>query len=398
MSLEINAASTSRQKKSGKLIEYNGAEIMNVNNKKQLAILFPIKDLYPIGGFKIAYQYADYFASIGYEVHLIYSHVRYNFFSRKISIFEKIKTRAGFTYKNFKNKYKAGEWYNFKNPVQKHFVFKFDENAFSFLNEDAIVFATAVETAIPLSQIKRIRIENKFYLIQDYELWDENTDELIQKSYSLGFKNIVIAQWLKNKVEEAGGAAEVIANGLDFKYFYLKNPVSNRKPFEVAMLYHKDERKRCQDSIEALKLVKEQIPELHVTMFGNPEKPDNLPEWFEYHKTPDHETHLGIYNNAAIFVAASNKEGWALPPAESMQCGCALVCTDIGGFADYAKNEETALTSPVYDVKKLSENIIRLVKDNAFRIKLAENGNNFIQRFTLEASFEKIRKAVEENN
>ena len=92
-------------------------------------------------------------------------------------------------------------------------------------------------------------------------------------------------------------------------------------------------------------------------------------------------------NNAAIFVAASNKEGWALPPAESMQCGCALVCTDIGGFADYAKNGETALTSPVYDVQALADNILALIKDNGKRVKIAKAGNEYIQRFTMENSY-----------
>ena len=93
----------------------------------------------------------------------------------------------------FKNQYKAGEWYAFKNKVYKHFVFRFNSGAFASFSKDSVVFATAVETAIPLAGIKRIQLKNKFYLIQDYELWHENTDELILKSYGLGFNNAVIA-------------------------------------------------------------------------------------------------------------------------------------------------------------------------------------------------------------
>lgn len=360
-----------------------------MNTKKQMIFLFPVKDLYPIGGIKIAYQYADYFASSGYDVHFVYSHVRYDFWKRRDSgsfVF-KLKTLLGFYYRLFKNQYKAGEWYAFKNKVYKHFVFRFNSGAFASFSKDSVVFATAVETAIPLAGIKRIQLKNKFYLIQDYELWHENTDELILKSYGLGFNNAVIANWLKEKVEGAGGKATIVPNGLDFNYFNITKPIEERKPAEICMLYHKDERKRCEDSIAALKIVKQSVPELHVSMFGNPDKPENLPEWFSYYKTPEHSVHLELYNNAAIFVAASNKEGWALPPAESMQCGCALVCTDIGGFADYAKNGETALTSPVYDVQALADNILALIKDNGKRVKIAKAGNEYIQRFTMENSY-----------
>ena len=390
-------ALTSRQAQPPEF-DFAGFLVKTDNKTKQICFLFPIKDSYPIGGFKIAYQYADYFASAGYDVHLMYSHVRYDFWKRKGSLAFKLKTFLGFYYRLLRNQYKAGEWYAFSGSVKKHFVFRFNRGAFKFLNQNAKVMATAVETAIPLADIKKIALKNKYYLIQDYELWHENTDELIMKSYALGFKNIVIAQWLKEKVESAGGKALIVPNGLDFSYFYLKNPIENRKPAEVVMLYHKDERKRCQDSIAALKLVKEQVPELHVCMFGNPEKPEGLPEWFDYYRTPEHSVHLDLYNNAAIFVAASNKEGWALPPAESMQCGCALVCTDIGGFRDYAIDGKTALVSPVYDVQALSRNILELIGNNEKRIQIAKNANEFIQRFTLENSFALMSKVVEQDD
>lgn len=364
-------------------------------DKKQIVFLFPIKDVYPIGGFKIAYQYADFFAGEGYDVHLVYSHVRYDFWKRSGSFTFKLKTLLGFFYRLKRGQYKAGEWYAFKNRMNKHLVFRFNRQAFSQYNQNTLVFATAVETAVPLADIKKIPLKNKYYLIQDYELWHENTDGLIMKSYALGFNNIVIANWLKRKVEEAGGKASLVPNGLDFAYFNITNPIEKRTGSEICMLYHKDERKRCEDSLAALKLVHQEVPELHVSMFGNPEKPEGLPEWVSYYRTPEHSLHLEIYNRAAIFVAASNKEGWALPPAESMQCGCALVCTDIGGFADYAINGKTALTSPVYDVKALAANILALIKDDAKRQQIARAGNEFIQQFTLDNSFRLIKECVE---
>lgn len=361
---------------------------------KQIVFLFPIKDQYPIGGFKIAYQYADFFGSCGFDVHFVYSHVRYDFWKRKISLFSKIKTFLGFYFRLFTGKFSAGQWFKFNSKVTKHYVYRFKPSVFNRFGHDAFVFATAVETALPLENVTRISKKNMFYLIQDYELWHENTDELIKKSYCIGLNNIVIAKWLQEKVREAGSDAVVIPNGLDFQYFNITTPIESRSPYEVCLLYHKDERKRCSDSLAALSYVKKSVPELHVNMFGNPDKPEDLPEWISYFKTPEHDLHLDLYNRSSVFVAASNKEGWALPPAEAMQCGAALVCTDIGGFGDYAIPEKTALTSPVYDIDKLAANIEKLLKNNELRIRIATEGNSFIQQFTLENSNKLIYKTV----
>ena len=81
-----------------------------------------------------------------------------------------------------------------------------------------------------------------------------------------------------------------------------------------------------------------------------------------------------------------------------MQCGCALVCTDIGGFRDYAIDGKTALVSPVYDVQALSRNILELIGNNEKRIQIAKNANEFIQRFTLENSFALMSNVVEQGD
>lgn len=364
---------------------------------KKLAIFFPGMGRNPVGGYKIAYQYADFFAGTGYDVHLVYQYVRESFFkSKEISLFLKIKTFIGFYYRSFRKQISYSNWYSFKNSVHKDACFNFHPKFLKKYRKFDAVFATAVETAYSLNNAKKIPNKHKFYLIQDFENWNENTDEYVYKSYTFPFTKIVISKWLQERVEKTGNKATVIPNGLDFNYFKLTNPIENRKPTEITMLYHLDGRKRCCDSMAALEIVKKEIPDLHVTMFGVPNKPANLPDWYSYYQTPNKETHNAIYNNAAIFIAASEKEGWALPPAESMQSGAALICTDIGGFSDYAIGGKTALISPVYDVQALANNIIKLIKDNDLRIKIAKAGNEFIQQFTLEAATSKMKTLVEQ--
>ena len=81
-----------------------------------------------------------------------------------------------------------------------------------------------------------------------------------------------------------------------------------RDKFAVVMLYHEMERKGCKYGFEALELVKQRYPQLKVTLFGTPELPTDLPEWYEYYQRPDREMHNRIYNEAAIFLGTSNIE------------------------------------------------------------------------------------------
>ena len=210
----------------------------------------------------------------------------------------------------------------------------------------------------------------------------------------LPLNKIVISNWLKKCVESTGASCVLIENMLDFDYFKLSNPIKNREATEIAMLYHIDDRKRCVDSMAALEIVKKCYPKLHVAIFGVPTKPNNLPEYYTYYQTPNKETHNKIYNTASIFIAASTKEGWALPPAEAMQCGCAVCCTSIDSF-EYAQHNKTALLSPIYDVEALAKNIIKLIENDSLRFSIAHTGNEYIQRFTKEAAFSKMKDFVE---
>lgn len=275
-------------------------------------------------------------------------------------------------------------------------MYKFLDKYIKKLSNNIFV-ATAIRTAYELNNAKSIPDKNKFYFIQDFEAWQEFTPEDVYKSYVFPMKKIAIAPWLVERVRSASSDAVLIPNGFDFDYFRMMNPIERRSAYEICMLYHDDDRKRCADSIAALKIVKEKIPELHVNIFGTPKRPDDLPDWFSYFQLPDKDTHNRIYNDSAIFVAASKAEGMALPPAEAMICGAALCCTDIDGFALYAIDGETALTSAVYDVAALAKNIEKLICDNDLRIKIAKQGNEFIKQFTWEKAVEKFEAVLKSN-
>ena len=151
----------------------------------------------------------------------------------------------------------------------------------------------------------------------------------------------------------------------------------------------------AKEGIEALEFVKKEIPQLKANLFGIPQKPKNLPTWISYYQHPDKKALNTIYNEGAIFLGCSNVEGWGLPIGEAMICGAAVACTDNKGYLEMAKDGETALVSPIKDSKALAENIIRLINDDELRQRIATNGNRFIQRFSWDESYAKLKERLE---
>lgn len=363
-----------------------------MKRSKRIIFLLPGCDIDPtsrkcvnVGGYKVVYEYANMFARDGFDVVLAFSHARCNYPNPLRHIYG----FAGYFYRMFTGQLKAGKSFNLNPSIHKWFPYCYHRPFVSFRNTD-LIFATAYDTAIELSKFSQIPMENKYYLIQGYEIW-RDTPEAIRASYRIGMYNIVIAPWLQDIVSESGAESTLITNGLDFHRFSLKNPIEGRSPFEVILMYHTLEQKRCQDSFAALRIVKNAIPELHVTMFGTCDAPKDMPSWYTYHHQPTGQELCDIYNSGAIYVAASDFEGFGLTVGEAMICGCAVACTDNGGFRCMAEHEKTALLSPVYDVEALAENIIRLVRDNELRHKIANAGNQGVQQFTWEKSYQKLK-------
>ena len=121
----------------------------------------------------------------------------------------------------------------------------------------------------------------------------------------------------------------------------------------------------------------------------------SLPAWIEYNYDPTQQELVNsVYNGSSIYVCPSWQEGFGLPPAEAMACGCAIAVTDSGGVRDFADHEVTALISPPKQPAALAANVIRLLEDNDLRIRLAEAGHERIQQLTWERSTDLLEKLL----
>ena len=136
-----------------------------------------------------------------------------------------------------------------------------------------------------------------------------------------------------------------------------------------------------------MEIARSKHSDLQAVLFGVFKRPRSLPSWIEYRYNPSQKELVEkIYNGSRIYLCSSWAEGWALPPAEAMACGCAIVTTQCSGVSEYVEQGETGLFSPIKDPHGMAENLIRLLEDDALRVRLAKSGHGEIRKHTWEKS------------
>ena len=168
------------------------------------------------------------------------------------------------------------------------------------------------------------------------------------------------------------------------------------------MLHHDYDWKGYTDGIEAIRDVTAQGKDVQLVVFGE-KLGDPQPLFdaagfdFEYHYRPTRERLRKIYTSCDIFLCPSWYEGLGLTAMEAMACRCALVTADTGGCLDYAINDYTALVSPSRDIKGLSQNLIRLLDDEALLKSLSQNGYRKISEFDWQKNCDRLMQLFEES-
>ena len=354
----------------------------------KITFVLPRYKNYPSGGFKVVYEYANQLIRSGNEVTIIYLwELQRSTFHRFPLTF--LLRLAGLAYESKKPKI---SWYSLHRDVK--LVNATDLEPCHVPDADAI-FATAWHTASSVNECPSEK-GAKFYLVMDFAPWMADKYEL-ELTWRLPLKKICISSWLGELVTQAGVPeedVEVVPIAVDHDRFRVINSIPERAK-RVVMLYSSNTYKRSQLGLAVLKQCKDAVPNLEVSLFGPlKSRPAAPPSWSEYYGSVSESELIKLYNSASICLCSSAAEGFALPPAEAMACGCAVATTDCGGNRDYAKHEKTALVSDPDDVASLVDNVLRLLSDEELRVKIALAGRDRIAEFTWERSTQRLIEFV----
>jgi glycosyltransferase involved in cell wall biosynthesis len=266
-------------------------------------------------------------------------------------------------------------------------------------NADAI-FATAWQTSTYVNECTRDK-GAKFYLIMDFAPWLGDRS-VLEQTWRIPLQKVAISGWLAQTVLQAGVPERDIRSipiAVDHDSFRVTKNVRER-PKRVIMLYSPAYHayKRSKLGVSALLKCKDVVPDLEVSLFGRLRKrPTGLPSWIDYYGQVSESQLVRLYNAASICLCSSAAEGFALPPAEAMACGCAVVTTDCGGNRDYAEHEKTALVSDPDDFASLVRNILLLLSDEDLRTRIALAGRKRMMDFTWEKSVQHLTEFIYEN-
>ncbi|MDF2048836.1 glycosyltransferase family 4 protein [Arthrobacter sp. Cr_A7] len=338
----------------------------------KITFLLPGFSPNPIGGYKVAYEYANFLAGMGHQVNIIHSWR----FSRDESGFDNpvdVLRRLRYAPEVARNT--RPSWFAFHPGVRlanKFFT------ALRDLDGSDVVIATACQSAPIASEHALKRKSAGVYFIQHYEDWSKDA-AFVNRTWQLPLQKIVIAPWLQEKAAELGVSAELVPNAIDAEKFPL-GPSVHARSLEVTAMVSPQEWKRTDLVCEVLRRAKARVPAMKATTFGVCPRPLDLPDWVEHFQQPSTEELRALYQRSRIYLCTSDAEGWHLPPAEAMMSGSAVVSTDIGGVKAYA--EGAALFSPVGNAGALVDNVVRLLADEAECVRLARCGYAKLSGYT----------------
>ena len=353
---------------------------------KTITFLLPAAIDCPGGGYKMILEHANNLAERGHHV-VIECPGTLNW--KKQNIINKLKQIRIYFKRKYFIGYSCNKWFNLHPNVEVRWTPSLN---YRHVKKSDIYIATEAQTAPYLNEYP-VESSRKFYFIQDYENW-YLTDKEVRETYHFKINKIAITKWLIDIINEEGEECAYTPNGFNTNEYRITVPIKEKEKYTVSMLNHWQDRKDLPTAFAALDIVKKQIPQLQVLIFGDQEKPV-LPDWYHYYRRPSAELHLQINNRAAVYIGSSKIEGFGLTVGEAMLCGQAVACTDNLGYQEMAKHEKTALLSPVGDAEALAKNIIRLINDDELRNKLANAGNEYIlQNFSWDKAHELFYNAL----
>lgn len=340
----------------------------------------------PAGGFKVVYEYANRLAQRGHEVTVVHPRNQ----SRQEGVREWVKSHLWAWRLRWRHK-SIPPWFGLDGRVRVLLTPDLRER---FIPDGDVIVATALGTAFAVASYSGSK-GGGCYLIQSYETW-QGEEEAVRASWRLPLRKVVVSRWLLEVARELGegGRTTHIPLGIDCEQFRITQPARERRRRRVGMLAHPMAIKGTADGLRALEMVRERVPELEAVLFGTHRRDESLPEWIEYRRLPSPEELVELYNSCQIFLHPSRLEGWGLPAAEAMACGCALVAAHNQGVDEFAVDGENGLLAPIGEPERLAEAVLRLLSDEELRHRLAERGRERITQFDWNLAVENFERVI----
>lgn len=195
----------------------------------------------------------------------------------------------------------------------------------------------------------------------------------------------------------------VIPNGVDFKKFTnVGGPTSHiDSPFVVLSVGRLEKVKGHKYLIEAFSEIKKEIPEAKLVLVGDGSERGNLENQadklgisrsIEFVGEILHDELPRWYHGVDVFVMPSLSEGFGITAIEAMASGLAIVATRVGSLSEIVQDGEAGILVERGNAEQISSAVLRIYRDETFRLTLEENGKREAQKFDWRNSATEVYK------
>lgn len=317
------------------------------------------------------YQYANYLAQIGADVHVVHA-LTDSHGAPSRSPLKRMALRSIYSVaKRFRP-----QWHRLDRRVRVANCAALEAQAIP--NTDVLI-ATSVRTAEFVSNLTRERGARGVYFIQGYEDYDAPA-AYVDYTWTLPMRRIVVSDWLRAHADRIGVGVDVLPNGIDEQDFWMGTPV-DRRPISLLGFYSDQPLKRSDLMVSAMTRIASRRPHARVVCFGTQRRPASLSRRIAYVRNPSRKTLAKLYRDSRVFVCTSDFEGFGLPVAEALACGTPVVSTRNGGVESFAR--EGTLFVDAGDLHSLVREIDLLLGDDQLSLRLSKAGHDLMRTHSL---------------
>jgi glycosyltransferase involved in cell wall biosynthesis len=231
-----------------------------------------------------------------------------------------------------------------------------------FLPDADAVIATWWETVEAVNEAPPSK-GRKFHLLQGHEVFPYLPARSADV-HRLPFHKIAVSGWLMNLMRETYGSTDVslVMNPVDIDRFRSTERRRLQVP-TVGTVFGITPVKNSTMAFEAVRLAREQIPDLRLVAFGADALPSNFQNlsYAEYQERPAQETIPDLYRSADFWLFTSTEEGFGLPILEAMAVGTPVIATPAGAAPDLVSEKTGALVG--LDPAEMARAIVRLFSE-----------------------------------
>lgn len=265
-----------------------------------------------------------------------------------------------------------------------------------------ITIATSFETARPAALLTG----KKFYFGQHFEPYfclefpdPVYAEALARQSYGLGLQLIANSSWLQAKLtsELKNISVALCPNAIDHKVFHGEPKAQTSSKHVVVISYggRNAAWKGFREMAQAMAIARSALPDFEIewrVYGGSLVPPGEITPYVDLGFLSPQRL-CEEYRKADILLSASWYESFPLFPIEAMACGLPVITTQFG-TEEYAMHGKTAEIVQPKSPQSIAEGLIKLVKDEDYRLRLAAAGNQISHEFTWDASINRFEEIL----